>query len=115
MAIILSIFSLILNGYLFYLLKQLIKKTNTEKLDSILKDSLYLLDELETKVNELDTKVVTDRKYLLQKLENINQKNQRNNTELHKQLVSEEFKNLKSSVDETIKNVVKSVENIKII
>ena len=115
MVIILSIFSLILNGYLFYLLKQLVKKTNTEKLDLILKDSLYLLDELETKVNELDTKVVTNRKYLLQKLENINQKNQRNNTELHKQLVSEEFKKLKSSVNETIKNVVRSVENIKII
>ena len=114
MAVILSIFSLILNGYLFYLLKQLIKKTNTEKLDSILKDSLYLLDELDTKVNELDTKIVDDKKYLLQKLEDINKKNQRNNTELHRQLISKEFKELKSSVNETIKNVVKSVENIKI-
>jgi len=114
MAIILSIFSLILNGYLFYLLKKLIEKTNTKKLDSILKNSLYLLDELDVRIDTLNTKMADDKKYLLQKLEDINNKNQRNNTELHRQLISKEFKELKSSVNETIKNVVKSVENIKI-
>lgn len=114
MVLALTILSLILNGYLFFLVKQLTKKTNTKKLDATLKDFLYLLDELNVKINELDTKAISNKQYLLEELKHINKINQNQNTNLHKQLVSEEFKKFKSDIDKILKDMVKNVENIKI-
>jgi hypothetical protein len=107
MTLILTILSLILNGYLFYLLKKLTKETNIEELNSILKRSSYLL-------NELDAKITSNQNYFLQELKHINKVNQNQNTNLHKQLVSEEFKKFKSDIDKTLKDMIKSVENIKV-
>tara|TARA_B100002019_G_C21155952_1_gene540723 strand:- start:270 stop:623 length:354 start_codon:yes stop_codon:yes gene_type:complete len=116
MTLILTILSLILNGYLFYLLKKL-----TKKLDSTLKDFSYLSNELDVKINELDfevnkldAKIISDKQDLLQELKHINKVNQNQNTNLHKQLISKEFEKFKSDIDKTLKDMIKNVENIKI-
>ena len=80
MVLALTILSLILNGYLFFLVKQLTKKTNTKKLDATLKDFLYLLDELNVKINELDTKAISNKQYLLEELKHINKFNKNQNS-----------------------------------
>ena len=114
MVLALTILSLILNGYLFFLVKQLTKKTNTKKLDATLKDFLYLLDELNVKINELDSKTISNKQDLLQELKHINKNNQNQNINLHKQLISGEFKKFKSDIDKILKDMIKNVENIKI-
>ena len=115
MTLILTILSLILNGYLFYLLKKLTKETNTHILEikthyETLIDgkTLYLLD-------EVNNKIKTSEELLLEKLKEINKDNQEINQKMHKESISKEFKNLKFDVDKTLKDMIKSVENIKLI
>ena len=108
--IILIILSFILGGYSLYLIKELKKKTNTHlyNLDiKLYEKSLYLLD-------ELDNKIKTNEESLLSKLKEINSQNQENNNEKHQQLISNEFKKLRSDINKDLDNIVESVKNIKV-
>ena len=115
MIITLIILSFILGGYSLYLIKKSQKETNIYidkkiydlevKLD---KKTLYLLD-------ELDNKIESNKKLNLKELKELNHQNQKDNNEKHQQLISGEFKKLKSDIDKTLNDMVKSVESIKII
>ena len=108
--IILIILSFILGGYSLYLIKELKKKTNTHlyNLDiKLYEKSLYLLD-------ELDNKIKTNKISLLNKLKELNNQNQENNNEKHQQLISNEFKKLRSDINKDLDDIVESVKNIKV-
>ena len=108
--IILIILSFILGGYSLYLIKELKKKTNTHlyNLDiELYEKSLYLLD-------ELDNKIKTNKISLLNKLKELNNQNQENNNEKHQQLISNEFKKLRSDLNKDLDDIVESVKNIKV-
>ena len=108
--IILILLSLILGGYSLYLIKKLDKETNIDlnNIKSKLKDSrLYLL-------SELDNKIKSSEELLLNKLKEISNQNQKDNNIKHQQLVSNEFKKLRSDVNKDLDNIVESVKNTKV-
>ena len=108
--IILVILSLFLGGYSFYLIKKLDKKTNIH-LDNIKfilhEKGLYLL-------SELDNKIKTNEESLLKKLKETNNQNQKDNDTKHQQLISDEFKKLRSDINKDLDDIVESVKNIKV-
>tara|TARA_R100001079_G_scaffold102616_1_gene68121 strand:- start:350 stop:682 length:333 start_codon:yes stop_codon:yes gene_type:complete len=108
--IILILLSLILGGYSLYLIKKLDKETNIDlnNIKNTLKDSrLYLL-------SELDNKIKSSEELLLNKLKEISNQNQKDNNIKHQQLVSNEFKKLRSDVNKDLDNIVESVKNTKV-
>ena len=108
--IILVILSLLLGGYSFYLIKKLDTKTNIH-LDNIKfilhEKGLYLL-------SELDNKIKTNEESLLKKLKEINNQNQKDNNIKHEQLISNEFKKLRSDINKDLDDIVESVKSIKV-
>tara|TARA_R100001463_G_scaffold55013_1_gene106308 strand:- start:197 stop:529 length:333 start_codon:yes stop_codon:yes gene_type:complete len=109
--IILIILSLILGGYSLYLIKKLDKETNIYLNDIKIKlheKGLYLLD-------ELDNKIKTNEESLLKKLKETNNQNQIDNNIKHEQLISNEFKKLRSDINKDLDDIVESVKNIKVI
>ena len=107
---ILIILSFILWGYSLYLIKKVEKETNVHLNNlkiKLHKESLYLLDAIANniKINE---------KILLEKLKEINHQNQKNNNKKHEQLISSEFKKLRSDINKDLDDIVESVKNIKI-
>ena len=108
--IILILLSLILGGYSLYLIKKLDKEINIHlnNIKNTLKDSrLYLL-------SELDNKIKSSEESLLNKLKEISNQNQKDNNIKHQQLVSNEFKKLRSDVNKDLDNIVESVKNTKV-
>ena len=110
MIITLVILSLLLGGYSLYLIKKLDKETKVHLNDIKIKlheKGLYLLD-------ELDNKIKTSEKSLLEKLKETNNQNQKDNNENHEQLISNEFKKLRSDINKDLDDIVESVKNIKV-
>ena len=110
MIITLIILSFILGGYSLYLIKKLDKETKVHLNDIKIKlheKSLYLLD-------ELDNKIKTNEKSLLSKLKETNNQNQKDNDTKHQQLISKEFKKLRSDINKDLDDIVESVKNIKV-
>ena len=108
--VILVILLLLLGGYSFYLIKKLDKKTNVHLNDIKIKlheKDLYLL-------SELDNKIKTNEESLLKKLKEINNQNQKDNNIKHEQLISNEFKKLRSDINKDLDDIVESVKNIKV-
>ena len=96
--------------YSLYLIKKLSKETNVylDNIKNTLKDSrLYLL-------SELDNKIKSSEELLLNKLKEISNQNQKDNNIKHQQLVSNEFKKLRSDVNKDLDNIVESVKNTKV-
>ena len=110
MVITLIILSFILGGYSLYLIKKVDKETNVHLNNLKIKlheKGLYLLD-------ELDNKIKTSEKSLLEKLKETNNQNQKDNNENHEQLISNEFKKLRSDINKDLDDIVESVKNIKV-
>ena len=110
MIITLIILSLLLGGYSLYLIKKLDKETKVHLNDIKIKlheKGLYLLD-------ELDNKIKTSKESLLEKLKEINNQNQKDNDTKHQQLISNEFKKLRSDINKDLDDIVESVKNIKV-
>jgi len=108
--VILVLLSLILGGYSLYLIKKLDKETNIylKDIKNALKDSrLYLL-------SELDNKIKSSEELLLDKIKEINNQNQKDNNIKHQQLVSNEFKKLRSDVNKDLNSIVEGVKNTKV-
>jgi len=110
MIITLIVLSLLLGGYSLYLIKKLDKETNIH-LDNIKfilhEKGLYLL-------SELDNKIKTNEESLLKKLKETNNQNQKDNDTKHQQLISDEFKKLRSDINKDLDDIVESVKNIKV-
>ena len=110
MVITLIILSIILGGYSLYLIKKLDKETNVHLNNIKVKlheKGLYLL-------SELDNKIKTNEESLLKELKEINNQNQKDNNIKHEQLISNEFKKLRSDINKDLDDIVKSVKNIKV-
>ena len=110
MIIILIILSLLLGGYSLYLIKKLDKETNVHLNNIKVKlheKGLYLL-------SELDNKIKTNEESLLKELKEINNQNQKDNNIKHEQLISNEFKKLRSDINKDLDDIVESVKNIKV-
>ena len=110
MVITLIILSIILGGYSLYLIKKLDKETNVHLNNIKVKlheKGLYLL-------SELDNKIKTNEESLLKKLKEINNQNQKDNNIKHEQLISNEFKKLRSDINKDLDDIVESVKNIKV-
>jgi hypothetical protein len=110
MIITLIILSFILGGYSLYLIKKLDKETKTHLNNIKVKlheKTLYLLD-------ELDNKIKTNEELLLNKLKETNNQNQKDNNIKHQQLISNEFKKLRSDINKDLDDIVESVKNIKV-
>ena len=110
MVITLIILSIILGGYSFYLIKKLDKETNVHLNNIKVKlheKGLYLL-------SELDNKIKTNEESLLKELKEINNQNQKDNNIKHEQLISNEFKKLRSDINKDLDDIVESVKNIKV-
>ena len=111
--VILVILSLLLGGYSLYLIKKHKEDTHTHfilfghRIDELKKKTLYLLD-------ELDDKIKTNEESLLEKLKETNNQNQKDNDTKHQQLISDEFKKLRSDINKDLDDIVESVKNIKI-
>ena len=108
--VILVILLLLLGGYSFYLIKKLDKKTNVHLNDIKIKlheKDLYLL-------SELDNKIKINEESLLKKLKEINNQNQKDNNIKHEQLISNEFKKLRSDINKDLDDIVESVKSIKV-
>tara|TARA_B100001059_G_C17738641_1_gene530300 strand:+ start:192 stop:524 length:333 start_codon:yes stop_codon:yes gene_type:complete len=108
--VILVLLSLILGGYSLYLIKKLDKETNIylKDIKNALKDSrLYLL-------SELDNKIKSSEELLLDKIKEISNQNQKDNNIKHQQLVSNEFKKLRSDVNKDLNSIVEGVKNTKV-
>ena len=108
--VILIILSLLLGCYSLYLIKKLDKETNIYLNDIKIKlheKGLYLLD-------ELDNKIKTNEESLLKKLKETNNQNQIDNNIKHEQLISNEFKKLRSDINKDLNDIVESVKNIKV-
>ena len=110
MIITLIILSLLLGSYSLYLIKKSQKETNIY-IDKKINDleiklhekSLYLLDEL-----------TGNEKLILNKLKEVNIQNQKDNNKKHEQLISNEFKKLRSDINKDLDDIVESVKNIKV-
>ena len=92
--------------YSLYLIKKHKEDTHTHfilfghRIDELKKKTLYLLDE--------------NKESLLEKLKEINKINQKANNTKHQQLVSYEFKKLRSDINKDLNYIVESVKNIKV-
>ena len=114
MIITLIILSFVLGGYSLYLIKKSQKETNIY-IDKKINDleiklhekSLYLLD-------ELDKKIKINEESLLNKLKEIDNQNQKDNNKKHQQLISNEFKKLRSDINKDLDDIIESVKNIKV-
>ena len=114
MIITLIILSFILGGYSLYLVKKSQKEININ-IDKKISDleiklhekSSYLLD-------ESDSKIKTSEELLLKRLKEINKLNKIDNDTKHKQLISNEFKKLRSDINKDLDDIVESVKNIKV-
>ena len=114
MIITLIILSFVLGGYSLYLIKKSQKETKIY-IDKKISDletklhekSLYLL-------GELNDKIKTSEKSLLKKLKETNNQNQKDNNIKHEQLISNEFKKLRSDMNKDLNDIVESVKNIKV-
>ena len=53
-------------------------------------------------------------KLILDKLEKINNQNQKDNNTKHERLISNEFKKLRSDINKDLNDIVESVKNIKV-
>ena len=105
MVITLIILSFILGGYSLYLIKKVEKETNVHLNNlkiKLHKESLYLLD-------AIDNNIKINEKILLEKLKEINHQNQKNNNKKHEQLISSEFKKLRSDINKDLDDIVESV------
>ena len=110
MVITLIILSIILGGYSLYLIKKLDKETNVHLNNIKVKlheKGLYLL-------SELDNKIKTNEESLLKELKEINNQNQKDNNIKHEQLISNEFKKLRSDINKDLDDIVESLKNIKV-
>ena len=110
MIITLIILSLILGGYSFFLYKKTKNYVNKITYDLEIKlyeKNLYLLD-------EINDKIESNKKLILKELEKLNHKNQEDNNKKHKQLISNEFKKLRSDINKDLDDIVESVKNIKV-
>ena len=113
MIIALILLSLLLGGYSLYLIKKHKEDTFTHfvlfghRIDELKKKTLYLLD-------ELDNKIKTNEESLLEKLKETNHQNQKDNDKKHQQLISDEFKKLRSDINKDLDDIVESVKNIKV-
>ena len=110
MVITLIILSIILGGYSLYLIKKLDKETKVHLNNIKVKlheKGLYLL-------SELDNKIKTNEESLLKELKEINNQNQKDNNIKHEQLISNEFKKLRSDINKDLDDIVESVKNIKV-
>ena len=110
MVITLIVLSLLLGGYSLYLIKKLDKETKVHLNNIKVKlheKGLYLLD-------ELDNKIKTSEESLLEKLKETNNQNQKDNNKKHQQLISNEFKKLRSDINKDLDDIVESVKNIKV-
>ena len=110
MIITLIVLSLFLGGYSLYLIKKLDKETNVHLNNIKVKlheKGLYLL-------SELDNKIKTNEESLLKELKEINNQNQKDNNIKHEQLISNEFKKLRSDINKDLDDIVESVKNIKV-
>jgi len=111
--IILIILSLLLGGYSLYLIKKHKEDTHTNfilfgiDLDELKKKTLYLS-------SELDNKIKSSEESLLEKLKETNNQNQIDNSIKHEQLISNEFKKLRSDINKDLNDIVESVKNIKV-
>ena len=111
--IIIIILSLLLGGYSLYLIKKHKEDTHTHfvlfghRIDELKKKTLYLLD-------ELDSKIKTSEELFLSKIKEINNLNQKDNNIKHQQLISNEFKKLRSDINKDLDDIVESVKNIKV-
>ena len=99
--------------YSLYLIKKHKEDTHTHfvlfghRIDELKKKTLYLLD-------ELDSKIKTSEELLLSKIKEINNLNQKDNNIKHQQLISNEFKKLRSDINKDLDDIVESVKNIKV-
>ena len=106
MIIILIVLSLLLGGYSLYLIKKHKEDTHTHfilfghRIDELKKKTLYLLNE--------------NKESLLKKIKEINNQNQKDNDIKHEQLISNEFKKLRSDIKKDLDDIVDSVKNIKV-
>ena len=111
--VILVILLLLLGGYSFYLIKKLDKEISIH-----LKNIKFILHELDKKdlylLSELDNKIKINEESLLKKLKEINNQNQKDNNIKHEQLISNEFKKLRSDINKDLDDIVESVKNIKV-
>ena len=114
MIITLIILSFVLGGYSLYLIKKSQKEINIDidkKISGLEiklhEKSLYLL-------GELNDKIKTSEKSLLKKIKEINNLNKIDNDTKHKQLISNEFKKLRSDINKDLDDIVESVKNIKV-
>ena len=113
MVITLIVLSLLLGGYSLYLIKKHKEDTHLHfilfghRIDELKKKTLYLLD-------ELDSKIKINEESLLNKLKETNNQNQKDNNEKHQQLISNEFKKLRSDINKDLDDIVESVKNIKV-
>ena len=110
MIITLIILSLVLGGYSFFLYKKTNNYINKKTYDleiKLYKKNLYLLD-------EINNKIEFNKKLILKELEKLNYKNQKDNNTKHQQLISNEFKKLKSDINKDLDDIVESVKNIKV-
>ena len=113
MIITLIILSFVLGGYSLYLIKKHKEDTHSHfilfghRIDELKKKTLYLLD-------ELDSKIKTSEELLLNKLKETNNLNQKDNNIKHQQLISNEFKKLRSDINKDLDDIVESVKNIKV-
>ena len=94
-----------------YLIKKSQKETNIY-IDKKISDleiklhekSLYLLDELDIKIESSKKTTLTE----------LNNKNQKESIKKHQQLISNEFKKLRSDINKDLDDIVESVKNIKV-
>jgi len=113
MIITLIVLSLLLGGYSLYLIKKHKEDTHTHfilfghRIDELKKKTLYLLD-------ELGNKIKTNEELLLKKLKETNHQNQKDNDKKHQQLISDEFKKLRSDINKDLDDIIESVKNIKV-
>ena len=104
------IFLIILSTYFIYLIKKINKRIdNVSDLINLQleKNKLYLLD-------EVNNKFKSNKELLLKKLKEINIENQQSNNKNHEQLISNEFKKLRSDINKDLDDIVESVKNIKV-
>ena len=115
MIIILIILSFILGGYSLYLIKKSQKEININMDKKISDLEIKLHEKSSYLLDESDSKIKTSEELLLKRLKEINKLNKIDNDTKHKQLISNEFKKLRSDINKDLDDIVESVKNIKVI
>ena len=114
MIIILIILSFILGGYSLYLIKKSQKEININMDKKISDLEIKLHEKSSYLLDESDSKIKTSEELLLKRLKEINKLNKIDNDTKHKQLISNEFKKLRSDINKDLDDIVESVKNIKV-